>query len=968
MLSGHGPGGVGIRRVGEWEQAGGEGRLGGRVNPRLGRGGRLGSGAVSKWSEKLVASAKARLVLAPGRLPCDEAEAFKRFLKVESQRLRILHRGGMSGRDLCRARAEMMDVLLQHAFDGYLAAFSKIHPREPLALVALGGYGRGELNPFSDVDILVLHERRVADASPLLKAIMEKYVPFSWAIGLECHPLVRNLDDCVREAGRRMESKTALLEARRIWGDQRLFEQMRIIVDDRAVRGHEDAYVEERLKDQEERRAKWGHSSSLLEPNVKSGCGGLRDYQSLKWMAMVKFRVRELRDLVATGRLSEADCNQMEQAYDFLLRVRNEMHYQQERKNDVLTRALQPSVAFQLGYTDRSMGRRVERFMGDYYRHVRNLHLLTRNAERRLALRSPGRLRRLGRFIKSATPFRDAVIDGFRVTDGELLPSATRIFKDQPRRLMRAFLLAQQRGLQLHPDLEDLIRRNLSLVNRGFLADAHVHQSFIEILNQRGNVSRVVWAMHETGFLGKYISAFHKLTSKVQHEFFHLYTADEHTLVCLEMLDRIWDSKTEPFGHYAEIFRALDRPYVLYLALLLHDVGKAADTRDHAEDSVRVALSQTRRLGLPSPAASTVAFLVRHHLLMVRLSQKLDLDDPEVIRGFATTVQTPEHLNLLTLHTFADSMGTSESLWTAFKESLLWTLHRRTEQVLSGDNRFREAAEERLKSMRAEVRRIAPRTFHAEEIDAHFANLPERYFIAHTPKEIAADVTLAHRFMWNQLAPDDRALDPVIAWHGEPDRGYTALKVCTWDRPRLFNRIAGALAAANLNILGARIFSRPDGPVFDTFFVNDPVTGKLAGREEREKAEELLTSSLRSEDVDFSALIARRKPSGPLYRPAAYEAVASRISFDNSIARGRTVIEIEAEDRVGLLFDVTRTLADLGLDISFARINTEKGAAVDTFYVSETDGSAVAVGDRQTAVEKALRLVLDRPRLSSGKG
>lgn len=922
---------------------------------------------MSKWSEKLAASAKARLVVPPGRLPCEQAEAFRRFLKVETQRLRIVHRGGMGGRELCQARSEVMDVLLRHAFDGYLAAFVGQHRPEPLALVALGGYGRRELNPFSDVDILVLHERRVSDASPLLKAIMEKYVPFSWAIGLESHPLVRNLDDCVREAAKKMESKTALLEARLIWGDHPLFEQMRIIVRDRAVRGHEDAYVEERLKDQESRRAKWGHNSNLLEPNVKSGCGGLRDYQSLRWMAMVKFRVKELEDLVKDGRLSATDWNQMERAYDFLLRVRNEMHYQQERRNDILTRALQPSVAYQLGYTERSLGRRVERFMGDYYRHVRNLHLLTRNAERRLALRSPGRLRRLGRFIKAASPFRDAVIDGFRVTDGELLPSATRIFRDQPRRLMRAFLLAQQRGLQLHPDLEDLIRRNLSLVKRDFLADEHVHQSFVEILNQRGNVSRVLWAMHETGFLGKYISAFHKLTAKVQHEFFHLYTADEHTLVCLEMLDRIWDSKTEPFSHYSEIFKALDRPYVLYLAMLLHDVGKAADTRDHAEDSVRVALSQTRRLGLPPPAAATVAFLVRHHLLMARISQKLDLDDPEVIRTFATTVQTPEQLNLLALHTFADSMGTSESLWTAFKESLLWTLHRRTEQVLTGDHRFREAADERLKSIRAEVRRLAPRTFHDEEIDAHFVNLPERYFVAHTPREVAADVALAHRFMWNQLSPEDRTLAPVVSWHAEPDRGYAALKVCTWDRPRLFNRIAGALAAANLNILGARIFSRADGPVFDTFFVNEPSTGKLPGREARESAEQILTALLTGKELDLASLIAKHKPSGPLYRPAAYESVASRVAFDNQIARDRTVIEIEAEDRVGLLFDLTRTLADLGLDISFARINTEKGAAVDTFYVGEFGGSKVAAGERQAEVERALRLTLERPRVPATK-
>jgi len=552
------------------------------------------------------------------------------------------------------------------------------------------------------------------------------------------------------------------------------------------------------------------------------------------------------------------------------------------------------------------------------------------------------------------------VVDGFRVKGGELLPATPRVFTGQPRRLMRAFLLAQQRGLQLHPDLEDLIRRNLSLVNREFLGDEHVHESFLEILDQRGNVARILRAMHETGFLGKYVPAFDDLTCRVQHEFYHLYAADEHTLVCLEMLDRIWDAKEEPFRQYTSVFKSLDRPYVLYLALLLHDVGKASESRDHAVDSAKRALSQTRRLRLPGPAAATVAFLVRHHLLMSRLSQKLDLDDPEVIRGFAATVQTVEQLNLLTLHTFADSMGTSQTLWTQFKESLLWTLHRRTEQTLTGEGEFREAAEERKRALKLAVRKSLPRTFHADEIDAHFDNLPERYFVVHTPREIAADLTLAHRFMWQQLGPDYHALEPVIAWHAEPDRGYSAVKVCTWDRPGLFNRIAGALAASGLNILSARVFSRPDGPVFDTLFVSDAATGRLPGREAREKFEHFLAASLRGDPVDFGALIAQQKPAAPIYRPAAHDVIPTRITFDNTLAAGRTVLGIEAEDRVGLLYSLTRALAELGLDISFARINTEKGAAVDSFYVAEMNGDPVVDPRRLKEIEASLREELPR--------
>ncbi len=901
-----------------------------------------------------------RLSLPAGRLPCEEIERFRGYLKVESQRLRIFHRGGGGGRAVCQLRAEMLDHLLRHAFDAYLAVLGPRHPREPLALAAVGGYGRAELNPLSDVDIMLLHARRGAEATPLVRQLMEKAVPFLWEVGLECHPLVRNIDDCVREARRQMESKTALLEARRIWGDETLFAQMRVVLEDRCLRGREDAYVEDRLRDQQKRHARWGHSYCLLEPNIKSGCGGLRDYHNLCWMTAVKFRVRSLEELVRRGVLSDAAHRQLESAYDFLLRVRTELHYQHQKRNDILTRAVQPAVAYQIGYTDRSLARRVERFMGDYYRHARNLHLITRNLERRLALRPPGRLARLGSILRGARPFHGAaVLDGFRIVDNELVASSSRILREQPRRMIRAFLIAQQRGIQLHPDLEDLIRQNLALANREFLRDPHVQKAFIEILNQRGNVARVVRAMHETGLLGKLVPAFHDLTCRVQHEFFHLYTADEHTLVCLEVLDRVWNAGSEPYVHYADIFRGIDRPYVLYLALLLHDVGKAEDSKDHSVESARLALAQCRRLQLPAPASTTVAFLVRHHLLMVRLSQKLDLDDPEVIHRFAETVQTSEHLHLLTLHTFADSMATSESLWTPFKESLLWTLHRRAESVLAGDVQLREAAETRIRRLRTEVRKLLPRSIQNDEIDAHFENLPERYFAAAAPRDVAADIVLIHRFMWNQVATDEGALVPVVSWRAEPDLGYSVLRVCTWDRPRLFNRITGALAAAGLNILGARVFTRADGPVLDTLFVNNPVSGRPPGRAAREEFQDLLSRSLCGEPVDFQPLIERHRTPAPIYLPAAQELIPTRVAFDNQIHADSTVIEIETEDRLGLLHDLTGALADLGLNVTFARISTEKGAAVDTFYVTEEDGSRVDRPERLREIERRLRDLME---------
>ncbi len=911
----------------------------------------------------MAGSAKERLQVPPGRLPCEHADAFRRFLKVETQRLKILHRGGASGSEVCRRRAEMMDVLLRHAFDAYLAFFTTQGiPREPLCVVALGGYGRSELNPHSDVDIVLLHDRHRGGPSPLLKAVMVEFNKFPGDTGFDCLPLVRDLDDCVRVANEKMESKTALLEARLVWGDARLFEQMRVVVADHCLKGREDAYIADRLKNQEERRAKWGNAFCLLEPHVKNGCGGLRDYQSLRWMATVKHRVRDLSELVDRGQLSAGDHRLLEKAYDFLLRVRNELHYQVPRKSDVLTRALQPAVAYQLGYHERGLAKRVESFLADYYQHVRNLHLITRNLERRLALRPPGRLRSLGRLLRRS----DAAVDGFRIKDGELLGARPDVFQEKPLRLMRAFLVAQQNGLVLHPDLEDRIRQDRRLVNAEFLADPRVHETFLEILNHRGGVARIVRAMHDTDFLGQYIPAFRRITCCVQLEFFHVYTTDEHTLVCLEMLDRIWDSPTPPFKPYHEIFRSIDRPYILYLALLLHDVGKAAKTKDHAADSTRFALTQTRRLSLPVPASATVAFLVRNHLLMTRLSQKLDLDDPEVIREFAATVQTPEQLNLLTLHTFADSMGTSETLWTPFKESLLWTLHRRAERVLAGTAESRAAGPPDLAPLEHEVCRLLPAEIDADEVAAHFRCLPERYFSIHAAREIASDIQLVHRFMERCLLEDGPTLQPVVHWHAEPDRGYVVVKLCTWDRPGLFSRIAGALAAIRLNILNARLFSRDDIPTLDTLFINDPARDRLPGREAREEFESLLARVFGEPNFDLEPLISRHRPSPSPFAPPALEQLPTRISFDNSLVRQRTVVTVDTEDRVGLLYDLTRAFAELQLDIGFARIATERGVASDTFHLSDMrtasvhlpHGTRILGTARQQEIEARLRAIL----------
>jgi [protein-PII] uridylyltransferase len=912
--------------------------------------------------KKIEADAAARLPLPPERLATQELARYKAFLKIETHRLKMGHRAGAGGLEICRARAAMLDVLLRYLWDAAKASLSEQAQKEfpALALVAIGGYGRSELNPHSDIDFMFLHDRQVAGRRPLpyLSKIIDGLLYPLWDIGLKVGHSVRTIEDCVKIANSDMQSKTSLIEARLVAGDAALFGKFERTLVAKCVHKHEEEYIAMRLEDQKTRRSKFGNSACMQEPNVKSGCGGLRDYQNLLWMAFFKYRTRSLTELQAHEMISETERKQLEAAYDFLLRVRTEMHYHANRGMEVLTKSWQPTVAHNLGYADRSPSKRIEKFMRQVYTHSRNIFRITRTVEQRLALQAPRRRLSLRYFLPAGRQRVSEPTDGFKILDGEIQAGTSRVFRDQPRRLMRVFLHAQQRGLDIHPDLAQLVRNQLGLVDRAFLSDEHVRETFLTILGQRGNVARILRAMHETDLLGKYIPEFGKLTCLVQHEFYHQYTADEHTLMCLEQLDKIWESKDAPFAEYTPLLQKLERPFLLYLALLLHDVGKPDSHGNHSLVGAELALRIAKRLGLDGSSTHTLCLVIENHLLMASTSQRRDLDDPAVIRKFAKQIQSPETLTLLVLHTFADSQATSDKLWNGFKDSLLWSLYHKTVAAMAGGTEFVRAEERQRELLKEEVQRLMPPQLASEELQAHFETLPARYYQIHSIRDVLDDLLLAHQFMRLQTSDQENPLTPVVIWHNQPDRGCNAVKVCTWDRAGLFWKIAGSLSAAALNILSAQIFTRSDGIVLDTFYVNDARTGNLAGADQRDIFESVIKKALIGEEVDFHALIARQKITRPIYQAYSGERIATRLGFDNESSETRTVIEIETEDRIGLLYAISQQLSELELDISAAKISTERGAAIDSFYVRELDGAKVVAPERQRIIEQRLRLTI----------
>lgn len=913
---------------------------------------------------RVVAKADEDLALPPGKSFDAVRPRFKKFVETQTKWLRLRHNAGLGGLAVCQARSAIIDAVMRNLLRALWPADAKPLGTVAFALVATGGYGRGELNPASDIDLMFLEGGGVIkdDGSTPLSRLPSAFVQELFDIGLEPGDhATRTVSQCVDLANRDIETKTSLLEARFLAGNQNLFSQLKKAVAEKCIRGHEEAYISERLGDQAARRAKAGNQVAMQQPNIKNGVGGLRDFQNLLWMALVRYGIGTLAGLQERDMLSAMEREELEVAYDFLLRTRTQLHYLAGR-TDVLTPNWQPAVAAGLKF-EGNPRIRTQRFMRAYYTHARNIYLTTRTLEQRLALKDNSETRRtwrdLLRLRRRASVVAAQEIDGLKIVGTQLLFSERRIFRDQPRRLMRAFLHAQQRGLTLHPDLAHLMRHQLGLVDDAFRRDRHVRDTFFEILNNRGSVAATLRAMHEVGLLGKYIPEFGRLTNLVQHEHYHMFAVDEHTLMCIEKLDRVWNAANPPLNRYAELFRNLERPNVLYLALLLHDSGKAIDSPDHSEVGGKLALKAGARLGLDGATIHVLRVIIEHHLTMVRTGQNLDLDDPNVIAEFCAQVQTQEVLTLLTLHTLADSMGTSETLWTGFKDTLHWQLYLRASEFLKGDTSASVAVRKQREILMEETRSLLPRTWDPSEVPAHFADMPDRYFEIHEPRDIARDLAMAHEFYHLQRddpAPED-ALLPVIQWHDERDRGYAVVHVCTWDREALFSKITGALAAASLNIHGAQIFTRRDHVIFDEFYVTDARTGEIPSKSSREQFAKILSQVLTGK-FDLAPAIQKTRLYRPLWQGVPGDTLETHVRVDNLAAADRTLIAVETEDRVGLLYAISKALVELRLDLILAKIVTERGAAIDNFYVTEIGGGKVLDPTRREHIEQYVRAAI----------
>jgi [protein-PII] uridylyltransferase len=858
-------------------------------------------------------------------------EFFRATLADGLDALKTKHVEGASGQESVRAHARLIDDLVSSLTRLVLgdAERDRLAPT-PLVVVALGGYGRGELHPSSDIDLMVIYE---ATLTPYVQRVMQELLYTLWDLGLQIGHSLRSLDDCVAMARTDFPSRTSMQEARFLVGDRRLFTRFQRVLRDNVYRQDFEQFLATTLAEREQRYRKHGASPYIGEPNVKESAGGLRDMHTAMWLGAAKFGARTLRELADKGLITAREQAQADDALTFLWRVRNELHFFSGHKNDVLSRELQPRIAKNLGYENDGDVLGVERFMRDYYLHARVIHRVSR----RLIARCQETLSR--RASAERRERQQALADGLVFFDGTLHladrdPAALRA---EPVRLMKIFWHQHRLGCELALELERAVEHALDLVDDDFRRSPVARDLFLDICRSWGRVTATLSAMHELGFLGRYLPEFGALTCLVQYDVYHKFSADQHSLLAVEHLEARGPEAV------AQVFNEVERPELLMLGMLLHDIGKAKG-HGHAAKGVPLIQALTARLGLAPEQAGPVEFLVAHHLTMSHVAQRRDIHDPRTIADFAATVGDPQRLRMLYLLTYADMGAVGPGVLTGWQAAILHELYTLTLAHLTSGRSERPNRAALVTRLHEVTRGELP----LQAVKAHLAMLPDRYLAGTSVQRMAAHLRMLERLAETTV---------VTELFHHPDLGSSDLVVVTRDVPGLFALIAGTLAARGINITSAQIHTRADGVAIDTFQVNDPIGEAVTGPARWARALDELRAVLRGEQ-SVTTLLERRRAA---VRLATVIDIRPRVVVDNALSDESTVIEVKCPDRLGLLYLITRTLSARGLDIVSARIATEIDQAYDTFYVQNDKGGKIEDPDAAAGIRAGLEQALLQP-------
>ncbi len=837
-------------------------------------------------------------------------------------------------RDLITAQSRLTDVLVEVT----LAAAMRLHPlanpteAERIAVLGVGGYGRAEMAPQSDIDLLFLTPWKI---TPWAESVIETMLYMLWDLKLKVGHSSRTVKDCLRLGREDVTIRTALLEHRFICGHAPLAADLGDKLWGELFKNSGPEFIEAKLAERAERHKRQGGQRYVLEPNVKEGKGGLRDLQTLYWIGKYLHRVPSAEGLVGAGLLNREEFDSFAQAEDFLWAVRCHLHYITGRPSDTLTFDMQVEVADRMGYRDTAGRRAVEHFMQDYFRLATRVGELTRVFLTELEARHAKREASLFGIFK----LTKKVKTGYKLVQGRIDLKDPKDFLTNKLNLLRVFEEALRTGYLIHPNVMRIVTQNLDLIDDDMREDPEAQRIFLDLMLSHGNPERALRRMNELGVLAAFIPEFEAIVAMMQFNVYHHYTVDEHiiqTISCLAQIER--GELVEELPVASGILKAGVNRKVLYVALLLHDIGKGRP-EDHSILGAQIARRVAPRLGLEAEECETVEWLVRYHLLMPDMAQKRDIGDPRTVRDFAKAVKTRKRLDLLTVLTVCDIRGVCPGTWNNWKAMLLRQLYKQTAEALEGgletvnrENRQEEATRalaDRLKGWAS--------TAVDHELTRHYAP----YW-----QGLSTDTHEVFARLLQGLGDDEIRID----LHPDPDRDATRACFALADHPGIFSRLAGALALVGANVVDARTYTSKDGYATAVFWVQD-IEGHPYEVSRLPRLRGMIDKTLKGEVVARDALKDRDKVKK---REREFR-FPTHVTFDNEGSEIYTIIEVDTRDRPGLLYDLTRTLAVNNIYIASAVIATYGAQVVDTFYVKDMFGLKLHQKHRQEALEKKLR-------------
>ncbi len=860
----------------------------------------------------------------------DPSRGARAYIRKGREILFEAHRAGAGGNEIVLAYTGMMDHLITSLFESasrdYVSRYPSLNTR--CGVIALGGYGREELNPQSDIDLLFIHIWKV---TPFVEAVAEKILYALWDSGLQVGHAIRSIAESVRLGNKDTKVKTGMIDARFLSGDIQLYKDLRGAIQGQFSGISGDRFIRRKIEENHLRHERYGGSVYLSEPDVKEGEGGLRDIHAALWVSKTRWNINHLEELESRGILNSSDLSLLKESQDFIWRVRNEIHFSAETHQDQLNFELQEKVAANLGYTDDENIKGVEAFMRAYYLHAAQISRVTSLILHRATEGTDSNHR------KNHAPGRE-IRPGVHVSKGVLTITRPEMLDTDPELMITVFGNAQRSGAEINQETRELLRARLGLIDEKFRHTAKSKATFLQILKGPERVYETLVEMHRCGVLDEFIPEFGRVLCMVQHDLYHIYTVDQHSLKAVKEFEalRAGDYR-DNLPLLTQLAREMDKVEILLLSILFHDIGKGHGG-NHPEIGSHTATKIARRLGLNVDDRVQLSFLVLQHLNLSNMAFRRDIDDEEQVIDFAQTMGSLSNLKMLYLLTYADINAVAPGVWNNWKASLLEDLFVRSLRVLEDLEKgaFRRAdSQSRIRRIQTRLTQELAGQSSPDRIQAFFDNMPDRYFLTTPESEMPVHFELMEKFS-NQLF--------LTRVRHFPEREYSEMAICAQDRSGLFAQITGIFASMGLDTLSARINTRRDGIILDVFRISHLGRPEVVMEESKWARVEDTLKGVLTGTVDIARTVAE-SGSSLLFKKRPAPRVPTMILFDHNGSDDFTIIEVYTEDRTGVLFAITFALHQLGIWIHLAKISTNVDQVADVFYV--TDGKRKKIEDKE---------------------